>query len=326
MAFALSQILAISNTGTNDRINTEPTLQYYDIFVRNAFGSYRDVLKQVAFSHSMGAMLSSVDNKSYQYLDDRGTPAYPDENFAREIMQLFSIGLVQLNMDGTPKVDSNGELIETYDSDDILSYSRAWTGLLKLPVRGNTDGRTLRVDPMDLRGDYHDMFPKSNLIGGYIGDRYPLCVDLPNKHFLKAGATYRLLGSRSNGEWQEDPDSWENNPNIVRLELGITNSPLYDKLCNDVGQGCTFPGKVVLTESLIYDAVAQTGAEYKVDTIRTVRVRSGPNPIYYEYIRTPCVEQAYFADAKKVEDYTDGDLVVSNSMCADPRTEVATGT
>ena len=68
MAWALSQILVISPTLLRDRQSSEATLQYYDIFVRNAFGSYRDILKQVAFSHSMGAMLSSVDNKSYQYL------------------------------------------------------------------------------------------------------------------------------------------------------------------------------------------------------------------------------------------------------------------
>ena len=95
MAFVLPPISVFSTKGTNDRHNSEPKLQYYGMFVRNAFGSYRDILKQVAFSHSIGAMLSSVDNKPHQYIDDQGTPAYPDENFAREIMQPFSIGLVQ---------------------------------------------------------------------------------------------------------------------------------------------------------------------------------------------------------------------------------------
>ena len=56
------------------------------------------------------------------------THLYPDENFAREIMQLFSIGLVHLNIDGTPKLDNHGQQQLTYSNDDIMEYSRAWTG------------------------------------------------------------------------------------------------------------------------------------------------------------------------------------------------------
>ena len=327
MAFALSQILVVSNVGTNDRTNTETVLQYYDIFVRNAFGSYRDILKQVAFSHSMGAMLSSVDNKSYQYLvDEEEPPAFPDENFAREIMQLFSVGLIHLNIDGTPQKDEMDELIETYDSDDILSYSRAWTGFDQQDRRGNTDARTLRVDPMDVRGDWHDIFPKTDLLGGYVGDRYPLCSDLPSKHHLQAGATYRLLGSKSTPEWLEDPSQFEDMPSIKRLQLATTNSPLYDLLCDDQGSGCTFPGKIVLGAPLDYSGAAANSVEYaKIDTIRSVQVRGGTNPIYYEYIRQPCVEQAYYANAKKVADEQSSEYVVKNSMCANPLTEVAMG-
>lgn len=81
---------------------------YYDIFVRNAFGSYRDILREVAYSPLMGDYLTYRQNR--RYADRRN---FPDENFAREIMQLFSIGLFQLNTDGSVKTDVGGNPIDT---------------------------------------------------------------------------------------------------------------------------------------------------------------------------------------------------------------------
>ena len=63
-------------------------------------------------------------------------------------MQLFALGLIRLNMDGTPMLDENGQPIETYSNVDLASYSRAWTGLDYTPKRGNNDGDAGRVDPM----------------------------------------------------------------------------------------------------------------------------------------------------------------------------------
>jgi uncharacterized protein (DUF1800 family) len=128
-------------------------IQYYDIFVRNAFGSHRDILKQVAFSHRMGEMLSSVNSKSYQHSIDYGRPAFPDENFAREIMhQLFSIGLDMLNMDGTPQLDEDRNPIPTYDNSAIQSFARAWTGYQEQSRRGNIEARLHRLEPMNING------------------------------------------------------------------------------------------------------------------------------------------------------------------------------
>lgn len=78
VAFALSQILVVAPSALGDP-HTEASLQYYDIFVRNAFGSYRDIMKEVSFSEKMARMLSSVRNKSYQYNLSRRRPAFPDE-------------------------------------------------------------------------------------------------------------------------------------------------------------------------------------------------------------------------------------------------------
>ena len=63
---------------------------------------------------------------------------------------------------------------------------------------------------MPMRVDWHDLFPKSDLSGGYLGEKnYPLCIDLPDRHFLREGATFRLLGSRNRPELVEDPKWWE---------------------------------------------------------------------------------------------------------------------
>ena len=88
MAWALSQICVVGHSQLDD-MNTEAAVQYYDIFVRDAFGSYRDILKKVAFSERMGVFLSSIENKSFQFSKSEGGEAFPDENFAREVRHCF---------------------------------------------------------------------------------------------------------------------------------------------------------------------------------------------------------------------------------------------
>ena len=81
-----------------------------------------------------------------------------DENFAREIMQLFTIGIHELNIDGTLKVDDSGSPIQTYDNTDIQNFARAWTGFLRHGKRFNVEiehfDRDNRMDPMKTRGEY----------------------------------------------------------------------------------------------------------------------------------------------------------------------------
>lgn len=124
VAFALSQILVISDR--SDSLNNEPfsMVSYYDIFVRNAFGNYSNVLLEVTKHPAMGIYLSHMGNQP----PDPSTGRFPDENYAREIMQLFSIGLWELNPDGTRKL-TNGLPIPTYDNDDITAFARVFTGM-----------------------------------------------------------------------------------------------------------------------------------------------------------------------------------------------------
>ena len=116
---------------------------------------------------------------------------------------------------------------------------------------------------------------------------------------------------------------WDNLADAKRLVLD-SSSPLYGVLCAPTESSvCSFPGKVVLEEDLVCSGTECDGVEYSVDIIRTVRVVSSPNPIYYEYVRPPCVDFAFYNDGKKVKHHVNDDLVASSMMCADPRTIVA---
>lgn len=124
IAMALSEILVIS---TNGPINNygDPFASYYDIFLKHAFGNYRDILLDVSLHPAMGVYLTHLRNPK----TDTTSNTFPDENYAREIMQLFSIGLFELNLDGSLKEDANGNPIPTYDNDDIIELSKVFTGL-----------------------------------------------------------------------------------------------------------------------------------------------------------------------------------------------------
>lgn len=104
------------------------------------------------------------------------------------------------------------------------------------------------------------------------------------------------------------------------------SSPLYAKLCQaDVNGDCTIPAKIVLDSNLIYDDVGKTGSEYSVDTIRTVKLMVGSKPIYYEYLKTPCVEHSYYRDAKRViKGSISTNSVQQSNMCGSPLLESAT--
>ena len=132
VAWALSSIFVVTEDDIGQDHLSEAWGTYYDIFVRNAFSSFFDILKEVAFSPLMGEMLTFEGSKSLAYQVERnGAEFHPDENFAREIMQLFSIGLYQLNDDGTKKIDEvTGQPIPTYTNDDIVNFARGWTNFV----------------------------------------------------------------------------------------------------------------------------------------------------------------------------------------------------
>jgi uncharacterized protein (DUF1800 family) len=127
MAQALSEILVISETDGTIQDRHYGAANYWDILANGAFGRYRDLLEQVTYSPMMGVYLSHIRNRA-QYVSGSLT-IHPDENYAREIMQLFSIGLVLRHPDGSFILGQDGLPIPTYDNSDITELARVMTGL-----------------------------------------------------------------------------------------------------------------------------------------------------------------------------------------------------
>lgn len=316
VAWAFSQIFVVVPSAVGEQqSNTELFLNYYDIFSRNAFGNFLDILREVSYNGLMAENLSYLRSRSAAYMWKYFQQiSFADENFAREIMQLFSTGIVQLNIDGTPKLDDSGNEMLVYTNDEIMSFARAWTGFDLHSQRGNIEDVNWsgnRMDPMRIEAPWRDMFPKNDLAGGYIGDRFALCVDLPPRTFLKKGATYRLLGSSPLPELMKDPSQFESESSTERFVLG-EQSELRDILCNeDTSGSCRFANSVVLTSNL-----ECAGDECDVDTLRVVQVGSN---IYYEYVAPPCVQQAFYDGAMKVSRRNSWD----DATCANPLLPVA---
>jgi len=123
MALALLQILVIGQ-GLWIAHDGWAKCDYWDTLNEHAFGNYFDLLMDVSRHPIMMTYLTSFNSRG----EVEGENHRPDENYAREVMQLFSIGLVELNLDGTPKLDENGEEIPTYDQDTIVNLARIFTG------------------------------------------------------------------------------------------------------------------------------------------------------------------------------------------------------
>ena len=123
VALALSEIFVVSEFP--DLADQPVSLgDYYDLLLRNSFGNFRDLLFDVTMHPAMGVYLTHVNN--YQTIPELNR--FPDENYAREVMQLFTIGLYELNPDGSQKLE-NGQPIPTYDNEDIIEFAKIFTGL-----------------------------------------------------------------------------------------------------------------------------------------------------------------------------------------------------
>jgi uncharacterized protein (DUF1800 family) len=123
VAFALSEIMVVSDQSV--LVNFPLGLAYYyDLLTQNAFGNFRELMETVTLNPSMGVYLSMLGNEK----PDIARNIRPDENYARELMQLFTIGLVELNPDGTEKLDGQGQPIPTYSQEIIEGFAHVYTG------------------------------------------------------------------------------------------------------------------------------------------------------------------------------------------------------
>jgi uncharacterized protein (DUF1800 family) len=170
IALALSEILVISRDSNLSGYGVG-LADYYDVLKDNAFGNFKNLLKDVTMHPMMGVYLSHYNNP--KSIPERNI--HPDENYAREIMQLFTIGLYELNQNGTYILDGDGNRIPTYDNDDIKEFAKVFTGLGPADVEDFSD-RTPRFGlghyqarkdiPMLMYDEWHEPGSKQ-LLNGY---------------------------------------------------------------------------------------------------------------------------------------------------------------
>jgi uncharacterized protein (DUF1800 family) len=125
-ALALSEVFVISVASIGGSLNWPgfAGAHYWDTLARLGLGNFRALLEAVTLHPAMGAFLNTRGNQK----EDPATGRVPDENYAREVMQLFTIGLHELNPDGTPRLGANGQPIETYGPADVTNLARVFTG------------------------------------------------------------------------------------------------------------------------------------------------------------------------------------------------------
>ncbi len=196
LAFALSEIFVISDH--LEALGNEPVgmLNYYDVLVRGAFGNFRDLLFKVATHPCMGEYLSHLKNAKAD--PDAGT--FPDENFAREIMQLFTIGLWELDEYGERKLAANGEAIPTYDNATITNMARAFTGFSFSGPKANDfwyPPSNYKL-PMKMWDEFHDMAPKTLLKGVVLPARTASTPDKGTAGMLDVNAAIDCLFNHPN--------------------------------------------------------------------------------------------------------------------------------
>ena len=229
VAFALSEIMVASQLGA---LNDAPfaLADYYDILVRNAFGNYRDLIEEVTLSPAMGVYLSMLGNQK----PNLALNIRPDENYARELMQLFSIGLVELNTDGS-NVLVGGQAVPTYDQAIIEGFAHVFTGWTWAGSPSFEQARATQqnqVVPMQLYEAFHDTGAKTLLNGTTLppgqGGMQDLNAALDNifNHpnvgpFIAVRLIQRLVTSNpSPGYVQRVAQTFDNNGSGVRGDLG----------------------------------------------------------------------------------------------------------
>lgn len=186
MAWALSQIFVVSQIGALGNLPSA-TADFYDTLARDAFGNFRTLLQDVTLHPAMGVYLSMLGNQKTASASN----LRPDENYAREVMQLMSIGLVELNLNGTVRLDADGQPVPTYDQSHIEGFARVFTGWKwACPTTnpactfGNTRAQTAvvpgynQVRPMALYETQHEPGTKKLLSGVTLPEGQGGVVDL----------------------------------------------------------------------------------------------------------------------------------------------------
>lgn len=241
VAYALSQILVVSTVG----IPWPAVAVHADLLEQHAFGNYRELLEAVTVSYPMAKYLTYLFSRKA----DRSTGRTPDENYARELLQLFSIGLVELQNDGTPTI-ADGTTIPTYDQEDVTSLARVFTGYI--PDWDATDPELQFVRRLRQVEGNHSPEAKSFLgitipAGTGIDDSRRIALDTIANHpnvgpFIGRQLIQRLVSSnpspayvaRIAAVWADDGNGERGNLEAV-IRAILTDSESVDPV--DVGAG-----------------------------------------------------------------------------------------
>ncbi len=223
LGFALSEIMVVSDQGVLQD-NGRALTSYYDTLLDNAFGNFRGLLKAVTLTPAMGLYLNMQGNDKGSLIN--GTHA--NENYAREIQQLFSIGLNRLWPDGTLIMDSTGNLVPTYDQNVVMGFAAAFTGWNyyqpnqgsgRLPI--NFSPSANYTSPMVLVPTHHDLNTKLLLDN----------VVLPQAWGSQADSSSTNFDNYCSQDLELALDSIFNNPNVAPficrelIQRLVTSSP-----------------------------------------------------------------------------------------------------
>ena len=258
MALALSEFFVASMQSAEFEWRSHGYARYWDLLVSNAFGTYRQLLEDVTLSPAMGFFLNTRGNQK----EDTITGRVPDENYAREVMQLFSIGLVQLNLDGTEKI-VDGKKIDSYTQADVTNLARVFTGY----IFDISDGERITV----LR---QDGSPESYTIAGRQAATRPMALDTSRHSTLAATFLGATVGAGVPGAQalKIALDTLANHPNtgpffakqMIQRLVTSNPSPAYvervARAFNDNGAGVRGDLKAVWVAILLDDEARSAGS------------------------------------------------------------------
>ena len=178
-AFALSQFFVVSDLNADVAYTQYAPADFYDTLVVNAFGDFRTLLEEVTLHPAMGRYLGMLQNEKA----DPARNTEPDENYAREVMQLFTVGLTELNPDGTPRTAPDGSLMPTYGDPEITDFARVFTGWNYANATRWSFGRGAagipgHIEAMRANEAYHDTGAKTLLRGQRLAAGRAAAIDL----------------------------------------------------------------------------------------------------------------------------------------------------
>ena len=252
VAFALSQLWVVSQDTVTPAYAIPP---YWRIFRENAFGNYRDVIRAVTVSPAMGRYLNMANNNKANAA--KGTSA--NENYAREMLQLFTLGLVQLNPNGSAVVDKNGVPVPTYSETTVTNLAKALTGWTYPTAPGAT--------------------PKNNNGVYYFGEMFPVAVNHDATAKTIFGNVSIPAGQTADNDLNSVIDTLMAQPTMAPfisrqlIEHLVTSNPSPDyiqrvsEVFSDNGEGRSGDLRAVIT-AILLDPEARAGDDQPLDVTR----------------------------------------------------------